>query len=193
MRKNAADLPHSGASPPLAAFGPLIHWIHFHHILGCADFQEFTFCLQENGKYRQQFDFKYFNNRQCKNITIYGCKRKKLGLHLLKVMAALTWTVTGTTLNPKGEPLWGNTREDSHSRYLQYRQRLGKKLCPCQIKNYSRRGCILSWFNPTHLITMLDQYPLKNAKPTNHCTHTLLRCADWFSSLPMTISWIFLG
>lgn len=41
-------------------------------------------------------------------------KEKKVGLYLLKVI----WTVTGTTSNPKGDPLWGNIMEDSHLCYL---------------------------------------------------------------------------
>lgn len=63
-------------------------------------FKSLLFAYKKNGKY-QQLDFKYLKNKQCKNTTIYGCKEKNLGLYLLK---ALTWTLTDTTLNPKGNP-----------------------------------------------------------------------------------------
>lgn len=125
--------------------------------------------------------------------VIYGCKRKKLGLYLFKVMAALHLDCHRCNTKPKRRSFVRKHCGRFPLVLLVIQSKTWEKNCPHQIKNCSRRGCILSWFNPTHLITMLDQYPLKNAKPNNHCTHTLLRCADWFSSLPMTISWIFLG
>lgn len=102
-------------------------------------YKSFTFSYEKNGKYQQQLDFKYFNNRQCKNITLHGCERKKLGLHLLKVMAALPWPVTGTTLNPK-ETLCEEIPWKIHTCVTAIQSKTWKKLCPCQIKNYSRRG-----------------------------------------------------
>lgn len=62
------------------------------------------FACERNGKYQQQIGFKYLNNRQGKNITIYGCERKKLRLDLLKVVAAHHLDCHRCNMKPKRRP-----------------------------------------------------------------------------------------
>lgn len=81
----------------------------------------------------------------CQNMAICAWKKTKLkgwGSVSIEANGCAHFTFHRHSVKAKSRPHVRNTKEYVHLSLLYHSQRLGEKLCPCQIKSHSRKGCI---------------------------------------------------